>query len=141
MYWMPALAVSLLACAEAPVRAALPFDGNGACIVGYVSNELTQRPLSGALVVATSPEHQGEETAVTDDDGEYMFVGLPSGVYRVHVELANYVPDDQENISARVSRRLRVNFSLAPLMSGMIYDAMKVIAPMTDVGNATWVPA
>ena len=43
--------------------------------VGYVFDDRTLKPVSRTRVVATLPELQAEQTAVTDDDGEYSSSG------------------------------------------------------------------
>jgi hypothetical protein len=133
------LVLSVMACVGmVAAPAALAQTANvTASIVGYVSDASTSKPVANALVVATSPDLQGEQTTVTDDDGEYQFNNLPPGVYKIHVELANYKPFDQTDIQARLLSRIRVNIPLAPEQVNLPEAVVHTVAPVIDVGSAT----
>lgn len=47
----------------------------GGRLIGTVKDVITQAPLKGVVVIATSPALQGEEMAVTDAHGHYHFEG------------------------------------------------------------------
>ena len=52
-------------------------------------------PLPGVTVVATAPALQGERSAVTTENGDYILKGLPAGRYRVRFELQGFSTVDQ----------------------------------------------
>lgn len=112
-------------------------DQTTATIVGFVSDASTQQQVEGALVVATSPNLQGEQTTATDADGEYRFTNLPPGLYKIHVESANYQPFDQPEVALRVLSRIRVNVPLTPEQVALPEAVVVTKAPVIDVGRAT----
>ena len=52
-------------------------------ITGTVHDATTGGPLGLATVVLTEPGQQ--QTVIADEDGDYMFVGIPPGTYRVTI--------------------------------------------------------
>src|SRR5512142_2664597 len=50
-------------------------------IIGVVTDASTGQPVAGAVVIATSPALQGQQTAVTDNAGNYRLQILPPGAY------------------------------------------------------------
>ena len=55
------------------------------------SDEVTPRPLRHAIVTATGAEITGLRQVVTDDEGRFVFVGLPPGRYSLTAEKPGYV--------------------------------------------------
>jgi hypothetical protein len=109
--------------------------GTTATIVGFVYNAADNKPVEGALVVVTSPALQGEQTAVTDAEGEYAITNLPPGIYKIHVEFGDFLPYDQTDIPLPLLARLRVNLALTPSQVEM--PPVKVSsAPVIDMGGA-----
>lgn len=70
----PQLRGSQLACAQSATTGA---------IRGEVRNVKTGELLVGATVIVTSLALQGNQSAVTDDNGEYLLTALPPGTYTV----------------------------------------------------------
>jgi len=54
----------------------------GGSIAGVVMDKKTGEKLAGATVVATSPALQGEQVAISDDNGNFRINGLPPGTYQ-----------------------------------------------------------
>lgn len=52
-------------------------------IQGVVTDKNTGEALAGVTVIATSPALQGEQTAMTDEQGTYKITNLPPGSYQV----------------------------------------------------------
>ena len=52
-------------------------------IHGQLIDSSTGNPLPGVTVVATSPQMQGAQTAITDENGYYAIAQLPTGDYLV----------------------------------------------------------
>lgn len=55
------------------------------------SDETPARPLRRALVTVTGAELKGSRQVVTDDDGRFVFAGLPAGRYALVVDKPGYV--------------------------------------------------
>src|SRR5437868_6843949 len=49
-------------------------------IAGTIIDANSQNPVADAVVIATSPSLQGEQTAVTDASGNFEITLLPAGV-------------------------------------------------------------
>ncbi|HET7786233.1 MAG TPA: TonB-dependent receptor [Myxococcales bacterium] len=78
-----------------------------AAIAGQILDSATFGPVSGAAVTASGPDLQGEETALSDDGGEFQLL-LPPGVYELNVRREGYQSFTQEGIAARLDRTARV---------------------------------
>src|SRR5579859_6860049 len=55
--------------------------------------------LPGVTVAATSPQLQGDRTAVTDSTGTFRIPSLPPGTYTVKVTLSGFQDLTQENVT------------------------------------------
>jgi hypothetical protein len=51
--------------------------------------------IAGAALTLTSTELQGQKTAVTDAEGNFVFLGLPPGAYRLEVKQTGFQPAAQ----------------------------------------------
>ncbi|HET9986896.1 MAG TPA: carboxypeptidase regulatory-like domain-containing protein, partial [Kofleriaceae bacterium] len=56
---------------------------NGGTITGVLTDKKTGEKLAGATVVVTSPALQGEQVAISDEQGSYRINALPPGNYMV----------------------------------------------------------
>jgi len=79
--------------------------------------------LPGVTVTATSPNLQGVRTAVSSDNGDYIFSNLPSGTYTIRFELSGF--DKQEK-----------TVTLAPTQV-LPLDAALGVATLSEVVNVT----
>ena len=68
--------------------------------------------LPGVTVTATSPALLGENTAVTEADGRYLFPSLPSGRYKLQFDLAGFQTIVRENIVLALGQTLSLNMQL-----------------------------
>ncbi len=106
-------------------------------LVGTVTDASTGKPVQGALVIATSPALQGEQTAVTDASGHYAITLLPPGRYRITGRLAGYLPSERGGLVLQVDFTLRSNLSMAPEAVELETQVIRTaVAPAVNVGNA-----
>ncbi len=106
-------------------------------IIGVVTDAQTGKPVAGALIVATSPALQGEQTAITESDGSYRLSQLPAGDYKLAVQLQGYKPAERSDIVLRVDKTLRANMVVVPEAVQMEEQVVKTgIAPVVNVGSA-----
>ena len=61
-------------------------------VLGVVTDASTGKPVAGAVIIATSPALQGEQAAVTDNNGAFRLPQLPPGEYKLAVQLDGYKP-------------------------------------------------
>lgn len=97
-------------------------------IIGTVIDAQNRQPVPNAVVTATSPNLQGERTAVTDADGNYRLAQLPPGIYTLRFEADTYKPYARADIQLRFNRTIRVNVELLPKSLGSAPDG----TPPTD---------
>jgi len=106
-------------------------------IIGVVTDASTGKPVAGALVVATSPNMQGEQTAVTDATGNFRLTLLPPGAFKLAVQLEGYKPGERTDINLRVDKTLRANLTLVPEAVQMEEQVVRTgVAPVINVGSA-----
>jgi len=106
-------------------------------IVGVVTDASTGRPVEAARVVATSPNLQGEQTAVTDAQGGFRIGQLPPGPYRLAVQAEGFRPADRSDVAVRIDRTLRADLAVIPEAVEMEEQLVRTgIAPVINVGTA-----
>ena len=106
-------------------------------IVGVVTDASTGKPVAGAVVIATSPNMQGEQTAVTDGNGNYRLTLLPAGEYKLAVQLEGYKPSDRSDIRLSIDKTLRANLAVVPEAVTMDEQLVRTgAAPVINVGSA-----
>jgi hypothetical protein len=101
------LALSLLLAASASAQT------TGA-ISGRILDAQTNRPVASATVVASSPALQGEESARTDQNGEFVVALLPPGPYTLFVQADGHQAFTQEGVQVGAARELRLHLSILP---------------------------
>ena len=112
-------------------------------LTGRVTDQATGQPLAGITVVVQGP--QGEDGALTDAQGTYLFTALPIGTYTVHFYAASstaQVDSPPTDVSAQQTTRLNVVIpSRAPTEVKETYVIQKKAAAI-DVGSSrqgtTW---
>ena len=103
-------------------------------ISGTVVDEGGQA-LPGVTVVLTSPAIQAQKSAVTDANGKYRFVLLPTGTYKATFALPGYQRVEQENIALTIGGNvvfktvLKSAFTEEVVVSGQ--------APLVDTTSTT----
>jgi hypothetical protein len=106
-------------------------------IIGVVTDAQSGKPIVGALVVATSPASQGEQTAVTDKAGSFRFQLLMPGEYKLATSFDGYKPAERSDLTVRVDKTIRANLSMVPDAVQMEEQVVKTgVAPVINVGSA-----
>jgi hypothetical protein len=106
-------------------------------IIGVVSDAQSGKPVVGALVIATSPNQQGEQTVITDASGAFRLTLLPPGAYKLAVQLDGYKPADRSDLNVSVDKTIRANLSIIPEAVQMEEQVVRTgVAPVINVGSA-----
>ncbi len=106
-------------------------------IIGVVTDAQSGKPIVGALVVATSPSSQGEQTAVTDRSGGFRFQLLTPGDYKLASSFDGFKPAERSDLTVRVDKTIRANLSMVPDAVQMEEQVVRTgIAPAINVGSA-----
>jgi hypothetical protein len=107
-------------------------------VIGVVTDASTGKAVPGALVIATSPNLQGEQTAVTDNSGNFRLPQLPPGQYRLAVQLEGYKPAERSDIQIRLDKTIRANLAMVPEAVEMEEQVVRTgsAAPVVNVGSA-----
>ena len=131
--WLRLMRIAPLALLFAGVASA-QTTGN---IIGVVTDFSTGKPVAGAVIIATSPALQGEQTAVTDQNGNYQFRLLPPGEYKLAVQLDGYKPAERSDITLRLDKTIRANLSVVPEAVQMEEQVVRTgAAPAVNIGAA-----
>jgi len=86
--WSSASAAAIVILAASEARAQV----GGANLTGRVTDAATNAPVGDVVVTVTSPNLQGEETAVTDASGLWRVQNLPVGEYTIRLDKESYKP-------------------------------------------------
>jgi hypothetical protein len=129
MRFAPAAAFVLLLTAVPPASAQ---TGQGR-LTGTVT-DVQHAVLPGVTVVATSPALLGEQTAITQSDGRYLFPSLPSGEYALKLLLPNFQTLVREHINISLGTTITVDAELA---LARVQESIVVAAasPVVDVAT------
>jgi hypothetical protein len=126
-----ALVAALMLCAS-PLLA----QETTGTIIGTVADVSSEVLLPDVVVTLTSPALQGEEIAITDDEGRYRITGLPVGEYTLTLEAEGFRVFTREGIKMRAGVILRADASLFPLeLAGEEEEAELARPPTVDVGT------
>ena len=111
-------------------------QSSSSALTGRVSDSQTRQPLADVVVTATSPQLQGEQTVLTDAQGDYRLPQLPPGLYTLRFEADGFQPFARPDIALRLNQTLRVEVELLP---GTLTEVIEVTAapPLIDVGSTT----
>lgn len=110
---------------------------NTGTLIGVVTDASTGKPVAGAVVIATSPSLQGQQTAVTDNAGNYRITLLPPGEYALTVQLGGYKDASRSDIRLSQDKTLRANMAVVPEAVQMEEQVVKTgTAPVVNVGSA-----
>jgi hypothetical protein len=83
-------------------------------ITGKIIDARTQKPVVNAVITATSPSAQGEQTVISDEDGEFEIETLPPGTYLLHLEKEYYKPLNHAGVAVHSGETARSDVELAP---------------------------
>ncbi|RYZ33026.1 MAG: TonB-dependent receptor, partial [Myxococcaceae bacterium] len=103
-------------------------------ILGTVINTEDKKPAADVVVTATSPNLQGEQTVVTDAQGNYRIPQLPPGTYTLRFEKETFKPYARPEIQLLLNRTIRVNVELLPDSFTSTVDVIGS-PPTIDVGS------
>ena len=105
-------------------------------ISGVITDGSSGKGVADAVVIATSPSLQGEQTAVTDATGSFEITLLPSGVYASNVQRESFKPFTQDGLTLRLDRTLKLQLQLTPeAFSGPAIDII-VQKPVISTSSA-----
>jgi len=94
--------------------ALLATSAQAQTLIGTVEGKVTDEQgavLPGVTVTMTGP--QGPQTTVTDERGEYRFVGVQPGiVYRVKVELQGFAAQERNDVKVEIGKTTAADFTL-----------------------------
>src|SRR6516165_9413458 len=123
-----------VACLAVPglVRAVTPVKLSGA-IGGIVTNTFGI-PQLGATVVLYNHQERAYDKVLTDERGEFRFLGLLPDIYSVKVTLASFVPAVKKDILVQPGMRSILNVNLNTLFSSIqiAYPPVENGSFMTD---------
>jgi hypothetical protein len=121
---------------SSPAEASRPSQSGDASstLVGTVVDTQSRQPVPDTVVTATSPNLQGEQTVVTDAQGNYRIPSLPPGVYTLRFEKEQFRPYARADIQVRPNRTIRVNLGLLPESLGETVEVTGA-ASSIDVGS------
>ena len=88
--------------------------------------------LPGVTVTATSPSLIGQQTTVTQQDGKFLFPALPSGTYKLVMELAGFQKLTRENVQLVTGQTISVDAQL-PIASLSESVTVTGASPVVDV--------
>ncbi len=91
----------------------IPAMAQNRIIKGKVTNDKGQ-PVQGAQIWIQGTDVKREYTTKTDKKGEYFYMGIPYGQYRVVVRAQGYQPDFMERVQPSISEERVVDFNLKP---------------------------
>ncbi|WP_338267204.1 YfbK domain-containing protein [Corallococcus caeni] len=103
-------------------------------IIGTVIDTETKKPLADVVVTATSPSLQGEQTVVTDAQGNYRIPQLPAGTYTLRFEKESFKPYARPEIQLLLNRTIRVNVEMLP--ESWTSTTIVGAPPTIDVGSS-----
>ena len=126
----PLTAVALLLAAL--VSAAPAQMGQGR-LTGAVT-DVQHAVLPGVIVAATSPALIGQQTAVTQSDGRYLFPALPPGTYALKFSLPNFETLVREGIVLPLATTITVDAQL-PLAEVRETVVVTGATPVVDVAT------
>jgi hypothetical protein len=124
--------VALVAATLATSTTALAQGSQTGIIQGRVTDQ-EGLVLPGATVSVTSPNLQGARTVVTDETGNYIVRGLPSGRYQVRIELSGMSAIEQ-TVDVSVGGTTEVN---GQLRLATLTETVTVTADTTPTALAT----
>jgi len=120
----------------AVVSGAFAQSVSSGTIEGTVKDE-SNAVLPGVAVTVTSPALQvGQLVQVSDAAGQYRFIDLPAGTYRLKAELSGFSAAIREDLRLTVGFNARVDLTLK---LGAVEEAVTVsgLSPVVDVSTTT----
>ncbi len=130
--WSGASIAAIVLVATSEARAQVGSGGN---LSGRVTDASTQTPVPDVVVTITSPNLQGEETAVTDANGLWRVQNVPAGNYTVRLDKESFRPFSRSDVALRADVTLRVDAQLLP---DSLKEEIVIVAtpPTVDVASS-----
>lgn len=127
------LPISTIVCVLFAAVAAAQGPNSGA-VSGTVTDS-SGAALPGVKVTAISPALQGEETFVTNEQGNYRFPSLPIGVYKFTYEVSGFATlvRDQITVSLGFAATLNAQMGVASQQQTVVVTGE---APLVDTQNS-----
>jgi hypothetical protein len=99
-----------------------------------IATDVQQAVLPGVTVVVSSPALIGQQIAVTQSDGRYLFPALPSGVFSLTFSLPNFQTLVREGVLVSLGTTITVD---AQLMLAEVRESVIVTgaSPIVDVAT------
>lgn len=99
--------------------------------------DTTGAVVPGATVTLSSTALQEPKTSLSDESGNYVFLGLPPGVYRLQAESGNFAPFTQGELSIRAGATMtfEIRLNVAGLSQTVDVDAEAGSTPIIDTSN------
>jgi tetratricopeptide (TPR) repeat protein len=91
----------------------VPADAQNRIIKGKVIDDKGQ-PIKGAKISIQGVDVKREYKVETDKKGEYFYMGIPYGEYRVVVRAQGFQPDYTQGVRPNISAESEINFTLNP---------------------------
>src|SRR5262249_29302222 len=132
--WLIVIAMICIAVVSAGVAFAQSVSSG--TIEGTAKDE-SNAILPGVTITLTSPQLQvGELTQVSDASGNYKFVDLPAGTYRLKAELSGFSSFIREDLRLTVGFNARVDLTLKV---GTMEESVTVSgqSPVVDITSTT----
>jgi tetratricopeptide (TPR) repeat protein len=89
----------------------LPIMAQNRIVKGKVQDE-KGNPIKGATVLIQGTDVKREYKVQTDKKGEYFYMGIPFGEYRIIVRAQGFAPDYVRNVKPSISAETENNFTL-----------------------------
>jgi hypothetical protein len=125
----------LVGCAIAVLLSVVPaFAQIGQGRLTGTATDAQGAVLPGVTVTATSPALIGTRTAVTEPDGSFRFVSLPSGVYKLTFDLQGFRQFVRDNVQVVLGQTITVD---AQMQIGGLTENVVVTgaSPIVDVAT------
>ena len=90
-------------CVIALFFASCVFAQTGTTSLHGLVTDKTNRAIAGAHVTLGDSQKGTERSAVTGSEGEYEFLALPPGTYRLRIQMANFRTFEQQNVQLLVN--------------------------------------
>ena len=107
--------------------------------VGSINGRVSDKSAAvvpGVTVTLKSPAIQGEQTAITDEAGNYRFIQLPPGTYNLKFELPGFTTFIREEVIVSVGKTTTINGSLDVATTSETVTVTGE-SPVVDVTNVT----
>jgi hypothetical protein len=95
--------------------------------------------LPGVTVTISAPQMQGTQTAVTNEEGNYRFPGIPPGTYRVQYELPGFATVVREGIRVTLgfTAMLNVTMQVSSLQETVTVTGDSPVVDVTSTKTST----